>query len=176
MIKPAIYAKAPIPVVVPKFKDRRPVYQQASEIMERCCTVAFDLTRINDLMLLVRDDVAMISRGVAWCRYESARRRLLFQRAGLHRLQGPAGFSAFDLAQLAGGDVGCCRVLLNPSVRRGSGFSKYSGDAYQQANTRLTRKQEHRRRGQPRTGQVLGDLAQGIAAGGVGCRGLRGYP
>ena len=73
VIKPAIYAKAPIPVVVPKFKDRRPVYQQASEMMERTCTVAFDLTRINDLMLLVRDDVALIGRGVAWCRYESGK-------------------------------------------------------------------------------------------------------
>jgi hypothetical protein len=72
VIKPSIYAKPPVPVVVPKFKDRRPVYQAASEFMERCCVVAFDLTRINDLMLLVRDDVAMNSRGVAWCRYESA--------------------------------------------------------------------------------------------------------
>ena len=35
VIKPAIYAKAPIPVVVPKFKDRRPVYQTTSELMER---------------------------------------------------------------------------------------------------------------------------------------------
>jgi hypothetical protein len=70
VIKPSIYAKPPVPVVVPKFKDRRPVYQASSEIAERCATVAFDLTRINDLMLLVRDDVAMRSRGVAWCRYE----------------------------------------------------------------------------------------------------------
>ena len=72
VIKPSIYAKPPVPVVVPKFKDRRPVYQAASEFMERCCIVSFDLTRINDLMLLVRDDVAMIGRGVAWARYESA--------------------------------------------------------------------------------------------------------
>jgi hypothetical protein len=72
VIKPSIYAKPPVPVVVPKFKDRRPVYQAASEFMERCCIVSFDLTRINDLMLLVRDDVALLSRGVAWCRYESA--------------------------------------------------------------------------------------------------------
>ena len=27
VIKPSIYAKPPVPVVVPKFKDRRPVYQ-----------------------------------------------------------------------------------------------------------------------------------------------------
>jgi len=70
VLKPSIYAKPPIPVVVQKFKDQRPVYQAASELMERCCVVAFDLTRINDLMLLVRDDLSMNSRGVAWCRYE----------------------------------------------------------------------------------------------------------
>lgn len=70
VVKPSIYAKPPMPVVVPKFKDRRPVPQAASEVMERCAIVAFDLTRINDTMLLIRDDVAMISRGVAWCRYE----------------------------------------------------------------------------------------------------------
>jgi hypothetical protein len=73
VIKPAIYANPPIPVVVPKFKDRRPLYQAASEVMERTCIVAFDLTRINDVMMLIRDDVAVISRGVAWCRYESGR-------------------------------------------------------------------------------------------------------
>src|SRR6188768_2213771 len=63
VLKPSIYAKAPIPVVVPKFKDRRPVYQQASEVMERCTVVAFDLARINDTMLLIRDDLSMASRG-----------------------------------------------------------------------------------------------------------------
>src|SRR6187399_1655867 len=73
VLKPSIYAKPPIPVVTPKFKDRRPVYQAASEVMERCCNVAFDLARINDLMLLVRDDLSMNSRGVAWCRYESGK-------------------------------------------------------------------------------------------------------
>jgi hypothetical protein len=73
VIKPSIYAKPPIPVVVTKFKDRRPVYQAAAEMMERCCTVAFDLAGIDELMKLVRDDLALIDRGVAWCRYESAK-------------------------------------------------------------------------------------------------------
>lgn len=72
VLKPSIYARPPVPVVTSKFKDRRPVYQAAAELMERCCVVAFDLTRINDLMLLVRDDLSMNSRGVAWCRYESS--------------------------------------------------------------------------------------------------------
>ena len=70
IIGPSIYAKPPAPVVAPKFKDRRPVPQAASEVLERCVGVAFDLARINDLMLLVRNDVALYGRGVAWCRYE----------------------------------------------------------------------------------------------------------
>jgi chemotaxis protein histidine kinase CheA len=72
ILKPSIYAKAPVPVVVPKFKDRRPLYQTTSELLERCSIVAFDLTRINDLLMLVRDDLATNGRGVAWCRYEPA--------------------------------------------------------------------------------------------------------
>lgn len=75
VLKPSIYAKAPVPVVAPKFKDRRPVYQAASELLERCCVVAFDLAYINDLMLQVRDDVALIGRGVAWCRYEKPKKK-----------------------------------------------------------------------------------------------------
>ena len=73
VVKPSIYAKKPEPVVVPKFKDQRPVPLAASELAERCANVAFDLARINDLMLLVRDDVALNCRGVAWCRYESGK-------------------------------------------------------------------------------------------------------
>src|SRR6187401_2247931 len=70
VIGPSIYAKPPNPVVVPKWKDHRPVPQAASEVLERCVTVAFDLAHINELMLQVRNDVALIGRGVAWCRYE----------------------------------------------------------------------------------------------------------
>ena len=36
VMKPSIYARSPVPVVVPKFHDQRPVYQQASELAERC--------------------------------------------------------------------------------------------------------------------------------------------
>jgi hypothetical protein len=73
VIKPSIYARPPIPVVVPKFMDRRPVIQAAAEFMERCAVVSFDLAGIDELMKLVRDDLALIDRGIAWCRYESAK-------------------------------------------------------------------------------------------------------
>ena len=73
VIKPSIYAKPPQPVVAPKFKDRRPVYQAASEVAERCAIVSFDLAGIDELMKLIRDDLALADRGVAWCRYESGK-------------------------------------------------------------------------------------------------------
>jgi hypothetical protein len=72
VLKPSIYAKKPVPVVVPKFMDRRPVYQAAAETMERCAVVAFDLGDIDELMKLVRDDLALVDRGVVWCRYEGS--------------------------------------------------------------------------------------------------------
>jgi hypothetical protein len=73
VLMPSIYAKPPVPVVVTKFLDRRPVYEAAAEVLERCCVVAFDLAGMDELMKLVRDDLALIDRGVAWVRYESAK-------------------------------------------------------------------------------------------------------
>lgn len=71
VLQPSIYANPPEPVVTPKFLDRRPVYQAASEVLERCCSTAFELANIDELMKLVRDDLALIDRGVTWLRYES---------------------------------------------------------------------------------------------------------
>jgi hypothetical protein len=82
VIKPSIYARPPKPVVVPKFKDRRPVYQSASEVLERCATVALDQTHINDLMMQVRDDLVLIGRGVFWLRYEAGRGGINAKRNG----------------------------------------------------------------------------------------------
>src|SRR5262245_30083005 len=42
VIRPAIYAKAPVPVVATRWNDRRLVYEAAAEVLERCCVTAFD--------------------------------------------------------------------------------------------------------------------------------------
>jgi len=73
VLGPVIYARPPIPVVVPKFKDRRPVPQAASEMAERCANVAFDLSYIHPALKLVRDGVSLHGRGVLWCRHERAK-------------------------------------------------------------------------------------------------------
>jgi len=143
VLKPSIYAKPPIPVVTPKFKDRRPVYQQASEVMERCCNVAFDLTRINDLMLLVRDDCSMYSRGVAWCRYESGKGDSEYdhekvcidfknRRDFLHSISR----NWREVTWVAGASY-----LTRTEARKR--FKEYSGDAYQEADYKVDKESKN---------------------------------
>jgi len=68
---PAIYARPPVPVVTPKFKDRRALYRTASELLERTCVVSFDMADIDQTMIGLRDDLAIVGRGAAWVRYDS---------------------------------------------------------------------------------------------------------
>ena len=143
VIKPSIYAKPPVPVVTAKFKDRRPVYQQAAELMERCCVVAFDLAHINDLMLQIRDDVAIAGRGVAWCRYESGKKD--GKKAGYgsydhekvcidfkHRRDFLHSISRcwYEVTWVA-----AASYLTRDEARKR--FKPYSGDAYQEAEYRV---------------------------------------
>lgn len=71
VLKPSIYARPPVPVVVPKFKDRRSLPRVSSELLERSTNTAFDLADINSTMILLRDDVAVVGRGSPWVRYET---------------------------------------------------------------------------------------------------------
>lgn len=68
-MSPQIYARPPVPVVTPKFKDRRPVYRTASEFLERNCMVSFDMDDVDATMRALRDDLSIVGRGAAWVRY-----------------------------------------------------------------------------------------------------------
>lgn len=70
VLKPTIYSRPPVPVVTPRFKDRKELPRQASEVLERCLVSSFESDDIDATMKLVRDDLATNSRGVVWCRYE----------------------------------------------------------------------------------------------------------
>jgi hypothetical protein len=71
VLAPSIYSRPPVPVVVPRFKDRRPLYRTASEFLERASATAFDLSNINAVMKQIRDDLTIVARGVPWVRYET---------------------------------------------------------------------------------------------------------
>jgi hypothetical protein len=71
VLKPTIYARAPIPVCKPRFSDRRPVPRAASELIERALVASFDAKRIHQTFLHVRDDMALFARGVVWATYRT---------------------------------------------------------------------------------------------------------
>lgn len=71
ILKPAIYAHVPKPVVSPQFKDRRPVKNKTAELLERTSVSAFDRSGIDEVMCQIRDDLIFTNRGVMWLTYES---------------------------------------------------------------------------------------------------------
>lgn len=70
VLGPSIYARPPAPVVVPRFKDRKALPRVASEMLERCAIVLFEMEDIDHVMRLIRDDLSVQARGVPWIRYE----------------------------------------------------------------------------------------------------------
>lgn len=72
VMKPSVYSRPPVPVVVSRFKDRKELNRHASEMLERVLITSFDHEDIDDTMILVRDDLVLYSRGVLWPRYEAS--------------------------------------------------------------------------------------------------------
>lgn len=71
IMKPAIYAKPPEPVVSPQFKDKRKLQSTTAELLERAAKSSFDRGGIDDVMLGVRDDLIFYNRGQIWLTYET---------------------------------------------------------------------------------------------------------
>ena len=71
IMKPAVYSRAPQPVVSPRFQDRDKVATTASELLERCLVSSFERGDFDQVMLNVRDDLIASARGVARVWYEA---------------------------------------------------------------------------------------------------------
>lgn len=70
ILKPAIYARPPKPVVTPQFRDRRKLQNLTAELLERTAISAFDRTGIDEAMICVRDDLIFYNRGQLWVTLE----------------------------------------------------------------------------------------------------------
>jgi hypothetical protein len=68
VLRPAVYARAPIPVVAPRFKQPNPVASAASEILERCLITSYEQSDMDGCMQEVRDEFLRYGRGTAWAR------------------------------------------------------------------------------------------------------------
>lgn len=71
VLKPAVYARPPVPVVAPMFKDSKRLPNVTAELLERCSVSTLKRTGIDDIMTHVRDDLIFTSRGVMWLTYEA---------------------------------------------------------------------------------------------------------
>lgn len=71
ILKPAIYAKPPRIVVGTRFQDANSTEKTVAELMERALNSEFDRSDIDQVMLDVRDDLAIANRGVDWVTYET---------------------------------------------------------------------------------------------------------
>ncbi|MDP3208924.1 MAG: hypothetical protein Q8M65_07230, partial [Rhodoglobus sp.] len=86
VLKPSVYSRPPVPVVVPQFKDRKPVKRTAAELLERCSIVTYRTESIHDVLMAVRDDLVIQARGAVWLRYEAVRKgKDLVQRVCVDR-------------------------------------------------------------------------------------------
>src|SRR5215211_3791057 len=50
VLKPAVYARAPVPVVAPRFKDNNIIAREASEVLERSLIVTFEQADLDGMM------------------------------------------------------------------------------------------------------------------------------
>ena len=133
ILKPAIYAHAPVPAVAPMFADRRPLYNTTAELLERVTTSIFDRANIDQSMLSLRDDLAFTNRGQLWVAYETDDGQCipidhLDRTDFLHE----AARSWADVGWVAR------RAWMTKTEMR-KRFRKTSGDAYKQAKTEIRR-------------------------------------
>jgi hypothetical protein len=136
VLAPSVYARPPVPVVVPKFKDRRPIFQTASEIAERSATVAFDLANIHAALLLARDDMVLHGRGALWLRHEMGKGSKPEKVCIEHKdrrdfLHDPAR-NWYEVVWVA-----AASYLTREEMKKR--FSKHSGDAYDDADYKIDR-------------------------------------
>lgn len=71
ILKPAIYAKPPRIVVSPRFKDGGLTEKTTADLIERVLNSEFERSDVDQVMLELRDDLAIINRGVPWVTYEN---------------------------------------------------------------------------------------------------------
>lgn len=137
ILKPAIYARAPQPVVAPLFKDGKPLFNTTAELLERCAVSVFKRTDINDVMILTRDDLLFAGRGALWVSHEiddGEHKICVEHKDRLDFLHEPAR----KWSEV--GWVAAASWMTKKDMRKR--FYKHSGDAYQSANFSKSRDRE----------------------------------
>lgn len=130
IMKPAIYARPPKPVVSPQFKDRRALQNTTAELLERSVTSAFDRTTLDEGMICARDDLIFYNRGQLWLTYETDEKgggkRVCVEHLDRKDFLHPPGRKWSDLPWVAR------RAWMTPKALK-KRFEGKSSDAYDRA-------------------------------------------
>lgn len=70
-LKPAIYARPPVPVVARTFQDSDPIGRAASMILRRTIQHEIEAYGLDERCKQVRNDYLLYGRGTLWVRYEA---------------------------------------------------------------------------------------------------------
>jgi len=70
VLRPAVYARVPVPIVSRRFKDPDPVGLFASELIERNLAYEVERGKFHECIKLSRDDMLLPGRGTMWVRME----------------------------------------------------------------------------------------------------------
>jgi hypothetical protein len=68
VLRPAVYARVPVPIVSRRFKDNDPVGLFASEVIERNLSYEIERGKLHETLKLCRDDMLLPGRGTMWVR------------------------------------------------------------------------------------------------------------
>ncbi len=71
VLKPSVYSRPPVPVVQPRFRDRRELPRRTSEVLERSLVSGFEADDVHATLICARDDLVVAARGVVWLRYDA---------------------------------------------------------------------------------------------------------
>lgn len=152
VLGPSIYSRPPVPVVIPRFRgDRKPIPRMASELLERCAIVGFELEDIDGVMRMVRDDLSILARGAPWVRYETKTKDGKFRERVCIDHVNRKDFAHDPARSWKEVDWVAKRSWLTKSEMR-KRFSKTSGNAYQDADYAIRRDERQNSSGRQKAG------------------------
>lgn len=144
VLAPSVYSRPPVPVVVPRFRNRDPIARTASELLERVANVQFELEDVDSTMRLIRDDLVRVGRGAAWVRYEDKLKKgKKNERLCLEHVD-RRDFITSPARKWEEVDWVARRAWMSKDEME-KRFKKYSGDAYESAAFNAAKRDERDR-------------------------------
>lgn len=95
-IRPALYARPPVPVVSRRYKDADPVGKVASEVLERCLSFSIEKNNLDGVTRDLVLDYVLVARGITWERYVPTHGAMVYPKIPVVQVTTDAGIKYND--------------------------------------------------------------------------------